>query len=286
MSDIEDIRKIIDEAVDNLPTLSPSALQIIEIANDMAASPKDLMNIIKVDPVLTGKFLKLINSTYFAMPQPITSLNRALILLGFNTIKNIALSSAVVEASSKAGKIKYFNLQDLWSHMLAVGVTSKLLAKAAGQPRQMLEEFFIAGLLHDVGEMILMKYVSEPYYAVVERARAEGRSVCEVAREDMGITRSDVGAKMSEHWKLPANLSQVISDQCAIKSDLYLARVVRVADRYCREQGFGYVCDHSDLEITSQHLQEIQLKNSDFQQLKITLPEEIEKAKVFLEKQG
>lgn len=284
MLDKEQVRKQVDISIEKLPNLSPSALKIIEIANDIKASPVDLMQIIKIDPVLTGKILRLINSTYFSMPQKITSLNRALILLGLNTIKNIALTSAFIEASGNRESNDFFDLKELWQHMLSVGVTSKLMAKAAGQSAQLLEEFFIAGLLHDVGDMIFMKYAPAEFYEIGLRAEAEKISVTEASRKILGFTGPEVGMRVAAHWKLADNLSKVISDNCHHGPDsFYLAKVINVGDKHCRKNRLGYVRDTVGCEIAPEELQEIGLSPESYEKVSLAVPEEVQKASVFLE---
>src|SRR3989338_9451827 len=110
--------------VDKLPSLPTSVAKVMEVANNLKASPNDLSNVIKVDPVLTAKVLKLINSAYFSLPDQITNLNRAIILLGVNTIKNLAISTAVIGQFSKT-KHKRFDIDKYCKDCIAVAGLSK-----------------------------------------------------------------------------------------------------------------------------------------------------------------
>ena len=286
--DHRSLHRRIDQVIDNLPTLSPSVRQIIELANDLQASPRDLMNIIKVDPVLTGKILHLVNSSYFSMQQPITSLNRSLILLGFNTIKNIALTTAFVEATAGIDKNQRFNLEDLWLHLLSVGCLSKIIARHAGQPRSELDEYFIAGLMHDIGDMILMQAVPDEFQAALSAATARQESALACEKAHLNITGPAVGLSIARHWKLPANLQQVI-DRNFETSDpmtLNLLHTVYLADKHCRAAGLGFVSDTRDMTITDADLAKAGLSLTAFALAKSELPAVVEKAKVFINKKG
>ena len=138
----------ITKHVDEMPGMSPTVARLTEITRDINCAPKDLINVIKLDPVLTGKVLKLINSAYFALPNKVISLNHAVIMLGVNTIKNLSLSTAVVDVIKGDSKSEYFNMDKIWEHSLATAVTAKNLAKAMNIDKKILEEFFICGLLH------------------------------------------------------------------------------------------------------------------------------------------
>ena len=215
--------------------------------------------------------------------QQVTSLNRALIMLGLNTIKNIALSSAVVEASGKESKNKHFDLHDLWLHMLAVGVANKSFAKAAGQSRQALEEYFIAGLLHDIGDMMLMKYLPDEYHAAVEHAGLTQKRVVEACRELLGLTGPEIGVQIGGHWKLPENLVQCIAAQETPPANPSpLVKMILFADRHCRSAEIGYTCDKLGCDNLEADLQGLGLSAEAYRDAAAHLPEELEKAKVFL----
>ncbi|MBF0197271.1 MAG: HDOD domain-containing protein [Planctomycetes bacterium] len=160
--DKEAIRSRIQKGIDEMPSMSPAVEHIIEMANDLTSTPKDLLDVIKTDPVLTTKILRLVNSAYFSLNSKIASLNRALVLLGFNTIKNIALSTEFVKVTEGSPHNKYFSYRDLWEHLLAVGVVSKMVAKEVQKEQKSLEEFFIAGLVHDLGEFLIMRHAMIP----------------------------------------------------------------------------------------------------------------------------
>jgi HD-like signal output (HDOD) protein len=273
------IKSVVEQGVSKLPALPTAALRIIEVVNDISCSPKDLMDVIKVDPVLTGRILNLVNSSYFSMPQRITSLNRALILLGFNTIKNIALSTAFIDASRQLHSDK---INDLWQHLLGVGVASKLIATKCGQPRQILEEFFIAGLLHDIGDLMLLRFAPEQIIKLIN-ANSTDQNFESQCLDLFEITGPDCGHLMVQHWKLPPIFTEVVRHrEKAGKNSSFVVNTVHLADKIIRQKKIGLTTDFVDLIACDEELTLLGLKKQDLVEICEQLQQNVEKAQVFV----
>ncbi len=137
--------KLIQQYIDRMPSLSTTVTKVLQVCNTPNTSANDLNKVILLDPVLTGQVLKLINSAYYSLPNQITSLARAIIMLGLNTVKNLALSTAVIGTLGKKDSFKSLSMDSYWTHSLCVGVTSKALAVQLGVPVAEREEYFVAG---------------------------------------------------------------------------------------------------------------------------------------------
>ena len=157
-------------AIARMPSLSTTVVKVLETCNEPLASANDLQKVISLDPVLTGRVLKLVNSAYFALGQPITSLTRAIIMLGVNTVKNLALSYTILKNMKGSGSFQAFTVDDFWLHCLGVGVVAKSLAAIKGLLPGEQEEYFVAGLLHDLGKLPLNKQFSREYYQLPDKA--------------------------------------------------------------------------------------------------------------------
>lgn len=271
-------RELVMDGVAHLPALPSAALKIIELTNDLSSSPKDLMDVIKIDPVLTGKILNLVNSSYFSMPQRITSLNRALILLGFNTIKNIAISTAFIDASKTLKKLR--QIDDLWEHMLAVGVASKMIAIKAGQPRKILEEFFIAGLLHDIGDLMLFRFAPEQTLEALK----EDNDFVETCKKELDLTGPECGEAVIRHWKLPDSFIDVVHhrERAGEQADVII-NAVNLANHLISSLDIGLVTDKTHQAIPENMIKALQISPYDLQEITENLPAEIEKAQVFMD---
>src|SRR5512141_2284514 len=127
-----DSAKRVRDYVVGMPSLPTTVSKVLEVCNNPKTSPIDLDRVIQLDPVLMGRVLKLINSAYYGLGTQVTSLARAIIMLGINTVKNLALSTAVIDRFGDKSAFQALNMDGFWRHSLCVGVTAKHLAKARG----------------------------------------------------------------------------------------------------------------------------------------------------------
>jgi putative nucleotidyltransferase with HDIG domain len=194
-----------------MPSLPVSVSKVMEICNDPQASPADLNRVISIDPVLMGKVMKLINSAYYGLNQQITSLVRAIIMLGINTVKNLALSTAVLGTLGKSSEFQVLNAEGFWRHSLCVGVTSKLIALQRKVDRKIVEEYFIAGLLHDIGKIPVNNRLAEKYLEVMALSDRENLSLHRAEDRTLQLNHADVGRIVVENWKLSAEISDAVS---------------------------------------------------------------------------
>lgn len=191
----------IQKHLEDLPALSPTVTKVLQIVNNPDASANDLIQVIKLDPVLTAKVLRLINSPFFGMSN-VTSIGRALVAVGFNTVKNLVLSSALAGILAQSGDQE---AERLWSHSLAVGVSARCLARALKLPREEHEAAFIAGLMHDLGKILLLKHFKSDLEPI-SQLQKQGKSEIEAERLVLGTTHEAVGGMLGRKWQFPPNL--------------------------------------------------------------------------------
>src|SRR5512136_3225388 len=160
MQDKERLLAIIQTYINKMPSLPITVAKILEVCINPKTSPSDLNQVIALDPVLMGRVMKLINSAYYSLNNQITSLVRAIIMLGINTVKNLALSTAVLGNLSSKKNFQALNIDGFWRHSLCVGVTAKLIAAKRKRDAKQLEEYFVSGLLHDIGKIPLNNKLS------------------------------------------------------------------------------------------------------------------------------
>ncbi len=280
------IEKII-ENVDKLPSLPTSVGKVIEVANNLKASPNDLSNVIKVDPVLTAKVLKLINSAYFSMPDQVTNLNRAIILLGVNTIKNLAISTAVVGQFSKT-RHPLFDMDKYWKHCMAVAVISKQIAAHMKVDRRFLEEYFIAGLLHDIGEIVIIELFPEKLDEIMARITQAGQTSEEAEREVLGATHAEIGGALGKHWKISDNLISVIEehhDPNIVGDFAQIVLTVHVANIIANQKSIG-MPGGNVVPPAPEIIEKLGLDEAVTTEILSHLDEELNKAAAFLKSAG
>lgn len=270
----------IEELIDQLPPLSPAISGILRLANDMTASPKDLVDIIKLDPVLAGKILKIINSAFFGLSSPVATLSKALILMGFNTIKNIALTSAMLN-TVKAGDGQDLS-EALWEHCLGTAVASRILAKELGEPINRLDEYFIAGLLHDIGRVLWVQQEADHYGQALKACQEQpGLSILDAETEVFGLDHCQLGDMIAQKWNLPPVVRQSITWHHQLV-DEKVVYVVHLADRYCKKNGIGLDVD-GDCEMNQEALKSLGITQEAIDQIMVDLSTNIEDSRMLLD---
>lgn len=196
--------------INKMPNLPTTMTKILEICNDPKSSPADLNRVISLDPVLMGKVMRLINSAYYGLSQEITSLSRAIIMLGVNTVKNLVLSTAVLGTMGEEDNSPALNMDGYWRHSLGVGVTAKLIAKHRRVSSRLLEEYFIAGLLHDIGKIPLNNRFSHDYIVILASAERDNTPLFQAESQEIGMNHAQVGDLILKTWNLDESIQDVI----------------------------------------------------------------------------
>jgi two-component system cell cycle response regulator len=199
------LQKILDG--EDLPTLSPIALKIIKLASSEEASATDLARLITVDPALTARMLKIVNSPFYGFANKITSLSKAVTLLGMKAIRTLTLGLTVMDTFS-GWEGSGFDYRDFWQRSFASGIASKFTAQKRGL--NIDEEAFIGGLTQNIGSLILARFFPDQYGKVLKLHYHAGGDLCAKERESFGIDHAKLGFELFSHWKMPTLLSNVI----------------------------------------------------------------------------
>ncbi len=273
--------------IEKMPSLPTSVAKVLEICNNPNISPADLNRVISVDPVLMGKVMKLINSAYYGLNQEITSLVRAIIMLGINTVKNLALSTAVLGTLGTESESKALNMDGFWRHSLCVGVSAKAIAQHRNVDKKRIEEYFIAGLLHDIGKIPLNNRIADHYLEVLGISDRDGSPLHRTEAEVLGIDHCRSGEIIAENWKLSEEICDAIAHHHEPEAyegehkDLLYS--VALANYFANTAEIGFsgnrfpepldssITDHLGIDVT---LLEDELEHR--------VNEEIERARVFL----
>jgi putative nucleotidyltransferase with HDIG domain len=274
--------------IEKMPSLPTSVAKILEVCNDPKASPADLNRIISVDPVLMGKVMKLINSAYYGLNQEITSLVRAIIMLGINTVKNLSLSTAVFGTSGKAIKSQALNMDGFWRHSLCVGVTAKLIATERKVDKKMLEEYFIGGLLHDIGKIPLNNRLSEDYVQVMALSDREVLPLYQAESQIFGMNHADVGGIIVDSWKLGYEIQDAVRYHHAPQSyegeHKDLLYTVAMANNFANVTEIGFAGDRYPEKLTPEITDYLQMSITYLEdEMEERVQAEIEKARIFLQ---
>ena len=284
----ESYLKKIKAYIARMPSLSTTVIKVLETCNDPEASANDLKRVISLDPVLTGRVLKLINSAYYMLGIPISSLTRAIIMLGVNTVKNLALSYSILGNIKGKSTCLSFSADEFWRHSLCVGVVAKLLATLKGVPVTGQEEFFVAGLLHDLGKLPLYMQFPEEYHRVCENAHSGQKSLYRNETRFLGVDHGAVGGIIAKKWRLGSILVESLSyHHCPgdgpDKSREFVS-IVALANQLALHLNIGNAGDHYiDSPKMKILMGEVGVEWSILNDIQGSVPDEIERAKFFLE---
>ncbi|MGC8784457.1 MAG: HDOD domain-containing protein [Armatimonadota bacterium] len=205
----ERLEEAIRESLERLPPMPAVITKVVELTNDPNCTAQELQKVIGMDEVLSSKVLRLVNSARYGFPRRITTLSHAVILLGFETIRNLAIGVATVRLLLRHGASSPVNRHRFWEHSLETGLAASALARHLRKDLILREEMFLAGLLHDLGILFLSQVFPEEYRVVVERCQSLEEAY-PLEQEVLGITHAEVGAMMAEHWNLPPLFAEVM----------------------------------------------------------------------------
>lgn len=227
--------------VEKMPAFPKSVQQVVQLTSDDSSSAKDLVKVIETDPVMTVKILKVINSPFYGLPNKITSIQRAVIHIGLNTIKNLALSIAAIgmlKPKNKAG----FNTQSFLMHSITTASICRLLAERLNVSLMELSDFFIAGLLHDFGKIVLAEFDPANYQLALNKSREQQLALNITEQEFLEIDHAQAGKLLTNFWGLDELLINAIAyhhDIDATPTDI-LTDCVFAANQISKQIEFGY----------------------------------------------
>lgn len=285
MAESDNIRKI-RSYIGSMPSLPTTVAKVLEICNNPKTSPTDLDKVISLDPVLMGKVLKLINSAYYGLQNQVTSLVRAIIMLGVNTVKNLALSTAILDKLADKSGFRALNMEGFWRHSLCVGVVAKMIAKKKGVEAQRLDEFFAAGLLHDIGKIPLNNALSDEYVRAMSLADRERIPLQLAEKRSMDLDHAEVGSMIADAWHLDGPIADAIRFHHNVmlyegkSSDIVMA--VAVADYYASREGIGFSGCLYPEKIDPEVYERLGVPKVWLEQIDEAVAAEIDKASVFL----
>jgi len=196
--------------VDRMPAFPKSVQQVVHLTNDLNASAKDIVRVIECDPVMTVKILKAINSAFYGLPKKITSVQRAVVHIGLNTIKNLALGVAAMGMLDTQNKAN-FNTAQFLLHALTTAAISKQLAEHLRLSPSECSDSFVAGLLHDFGKVVFTEFMPLEFKLALEKSNVLQIPLHETELEFIGINHAQAGKILAEKWGLSEQLIAAIA---------------------------------------------------------------------------
>ena len=215
---------------------------VIDVINDPQSSAKDLKDIIEIDPPLTAKVLKVANSAYYYSLKKISEIQHAVIWIGFDVVKEIALSQKVCEVFEQDETVSGYSGRSLWKHSIAVALLGKMICRREFGERG--ENAYAAGLLHDIGIIVENQFLEKEFTDILHKTEQEKINLSKAESEVLGYTHTDIGKMLTEHWSFPEELVVAIGNHHhpdkAPQEFSRFASILYIADYLCQERGIGY----------------------------------------------
>ena len=194
-------------SIDNFPPLPTVAGRVMEITADPESSIQDLMKVINADQSLVVMILKMANSPFFGISRRVDSLKQALLILGFKEIRNMVLGKAVFNSFKHVGNGNKFEARQFWRHSFVCGLGARIIG---AELRLTGLDFFVAGLIHDVGKLVMHTASPTEFSKVIEMAEPVEKMAFEVEKEIFGVAHDEVGMMLLKRWMFPEALISTV----------------------------------------------------------------------------
>ncbi|MBW2059929.1 MAG: HDOD domain-containing protein [Deltaproteobacteria bacterium] len=215
----------------DLPTIPVVLSQIMHMTASDDSSVRDLINVLNQDQALTARILRVANSAYYGLREKATTIERAVVILGFDMVRSLAVGASFIHYFSPKNQYENFDLNAFWAHTTAVGVFAEAIAQDLGgiDPGYA----FTAGILHDIGKLVMLIYFEEEFSQVLARVAEHRLDFYEAETLDFGLNHASVGGTLLRHWHIPEVLAWAIEHHhqpLMAEKGLSLAVCVNLAD--------------------------------------------------------
>jgi len=225
----------------SLPTLPTVALRVIDLTRNPKSQISDYAKVIETDPALAARILKMANGSFYGRSGNVANLQSALVLLGLREIRNLALSLAVFHTlPAQAGQV-VFDRERFWTHSIACAYIAQMIAQELKLPDP--DKYYVGGLLHDVGKIVLDHYFHDKFSDVLKFVTENGLSTVQAEEFVFGCNHSDIGEWLAAKWKFPPHVCDAIAGHHrpdAYSTDNLVPAVVHLADLFSGVHGVGF----------------------------------------------
>jgi putative nucleotidyltransferase with HDIG domain len=242
----KDLQKLVDLVKESeISSIKNVVSGILKIINDPKSTAKDLKELIEVDPPLTAHVLKVANSAYYSPPSKIGEILKAVLWIGFEAIKELALNQKVCSVFSSETATDGYSRLALWKHSVAVAMMGKMIYRREFGERG--ENIYAAGLLHDIGIIVEDQFCHEQFQEMLEIAKGRHQEFTETENLIFGFNHAQLGKEVLASWDMPEELCAAVGQHHSpAKTPSRHARIVctlYLADAFCQEKKIGHVED-------------------------------------------
>lgn len=236
----EDLKKKIAD----LPPLPGVVMKLMNMCRDPEVAPRDIVEVIRHDPALTMKVLRLCNSTFYGLPRKVSSLQEAMVFIGTEALVNFVLAGQLSQYYQ--GDFSGYGLEQgqLWRHAVGTAICAQRVAEYANPDYS--DVAFTCGLVHCVGKIVLNNFVAEEILSLLEVVEKQGKPFMEAEKNVLGMTHAEIGAAVAEQWELPEEIVETIrhyQDPLQAGKHKQLVAIVHVGNILCVSFGIGVGSD-------------------------------------------
>lgn len=259
----EIIRKLM--GVKSLPTLPVMLSRVIETVESGKSSASDLSRVIANDQSISSKVLRCANSAFYGQSKNVKSTQQAAVVLGFDTIKQLALATSMFDSFSRVQSQGTFSRLDFWKHSIGTAKATTLLIHKSHNGD--LDRNYTIGLLHDIGKLVMDLFFHSQYEDAIELAAKKSLSINEAEQQVFESDHAEIGAWLAKRWHFPPEL--LVPLEChhnvekADKESLASTMLVHTADYVCQKAGIGLSNDQKEPKLKEKLLPVLKLKISD-----------------------
>ena len=241
--------------------------QVNEMIRDPRFSMADIGSVIAKDPALSARLLRLVNSSFYGFQSRIDTITRAITIVGIDDLYNLVVATCVLDKFAKI-PTELVDMTAFWMRSVQCGVVTKLLAKSCAVMN--VERLFLAGLLHDIGSLVLYQAMPEQAKSVLSAMRQDRRLLMSFEQEIIGFTHADVGRELLKSWCLPESLYEVVG--CYRQPDFAInhrldATLLNLASRLVDDQEFGRLVEQTLVETSDATLDFLRLTREQIEQV-------------------
>jgi HD-like signal output (HDOD) protein len=279
--------------VTNIATLPEVTARIVEICEDPSSNANSLKKIVSYDPALATRLLRVVNSAFYGIPGQVNSVDRAIVILGFNEVKSIAMASSLGNVFRGAELEGPFSAKDIWRHCVAVAVCGRELARASRRLSGKAGEAFLAGLIHDLGLLVHLHMNPQKLGTVCKLAHQQLEkgigpvNFCALERDFIGVDHEQLGQALTELWRFPEVYHQVVGfhhrPKNARSESRDIATLIYIADTIASQADQGFNLTAKSQIWDDAELAQLGLDPDRVQKVMMALPAQVDEAAAIFE---
>jgi putative nucleotidyltransferase with HDIG domain len=252
------------DTIENLPTLPIVAQKTLQLVSNKDSTMGQIAEVVNRDQAIAARVIRLTNSAFYGFSNRISSINHAIVILGLNTVKNLVLGISVVKTFAGCCLPSGFNREQFWIHTFSTAQGAKSIAEYLQLPNE--EDYFIAGLLHDIGILAIDQFFHDQFIKILEYSAKHNVSYLECELDMLGITHGELGGKIVERWKVPDFIIDTLTyhhnpSEFSMNSEesRTIVPIVHIADTKSQKEGIGTFINNFSNSYDEAILKEIKL---------------------------